>query len=177
MTKSSPYLYQGILPSWGRVAKLLKRRSGIDGLPLAYLEERMRIFLEVWNLEDFINTLGLSIYDLILLPHLDEYVDLAAIDIFLANQEQGRNPMTTVLANTYYTIQRCHERKGDDIEQKHEELKEEVISMKAQIGKMMQLIQNMEARMHQDNVDPKPTRNTTIYPYGMPLDFREEPQY
>ncbi|RDY03773.1 hypothetical protein CR513_12602, partial [Mucuna pruriens] len=52
-----------------------------------------------------------TVYGIILLPHLDEYVDLVVIDIFLAKQEQGRNPVTTVLANTYYIIQRSHERK------------------------------------------------------------------
>ncbi|RDY06715.1 hypothetical protein CR513_09267, partial [Mucuna pruriens] len=55
-------------------------RSGIDGLPLAYLEERMKVFLEEGNGQDFINVLGLAIYDVIVLPHLDEYVDLASID-------------------------------------------------------------------------------------------------
>ncbi|RDX81016.1 hypothetical protein CR513_38359, partial [Mucuna pruriens] len=72
----------------------------------------MKVFLEEGNWEEFINLLGLAIYGVILLPHLDEYVDLALIDIFLANQERARNLVTAVLANTYYTINRCHERKG-----------------------------------------------------------------
>ncbi|RDY04060.1 hypothetical protein CR513_12267, partial [Mucuna pruriens] len=119
LTKNPPYLYQGNFSSWGQMAKLLKveetkilnrkqKRSGIDNLPLAYLEERMKICAK----EDFINILGLAIYGIILLPHLDEYIDLPAIDVFLANQERGRNPVTTVLANTYYTIQKCHEKGG-----------------------------------------------------------------
>ncbi|RDY06731.1 hypothetical protein CR513_09239, partial [Mucuna pruriens] len=83
-----------------------KSRSGIDDLSLAYLEERIK------KLGRFINLLGLAIYDIFLLPHLDEYVNLALIDVFLANQERARNPETTILANTYYTIHRCHERKG-----------------------------------------------------------------
>ncbi|RDY03035.1 hypothetical protein CR513_13441, partial [Mucuna pruriens] len=77
-----------------------QKRSGIDSLPLAYLEERM-------------SPLGrLTIYNIILLPYLDEYVDLVAIDVFLANQEQRRNPVMAILVDTYYTIQRYHERKG-----------------------------------------------------------------
>ncbi|RDX67000.1 hypothetical protein CR513_54182, partial [Mucuna pruriens] len=119
LTKNPPYLYQGNFPSWGRVAKLLKTaksevmakkqsRSGINGLLLAYLEERMKVFLKEGNWEEFINLLRLAIYDVILLPHLDEYVDLASIDLTKNEQEI----VTTILANTYYTIHQCHERKG-----------------------------------------------------------------
>ncbi|RDX82882.1 hypothetical protein CR513_36275, partial [Mucuna pruriens] len=99
-----PYLYQGNFLSWGRVAKLLK------------IVESEEIEQE-WNrwpppsLSRRKNE-GLAIYDVILLPHLDKYVNLASIDIFLANQERARNPMTSVLANTYYTIYQCHERNG-----------------------------------------------------------------
>ncbi|RDY06732.1 hypothetical protein CR513_09240, partial [Mucuna pruriens] len=42
----------------------------------------------------------------------------------------------------------------DDVEQKHKELREEVTLMKAQIGQMMQLLQSMEAGMHQDDISP-----------------------
>ncbi|RDY06713.1 hypothetical protein CR513_09265, partial [Mucuna pruriens] len=45
--------------------------------------------------------------------------------------------------------------------------------MKAQIGLMMQLLQSMEARMHQDDIAPRSTRNTIIYPYGMRPHFEE----
>ncbi|RDY11564.1 hypothetical protein CR513_03755, partial [Mucuna pruriens] len=72
----------------------------------------MEICTEVENWEDFINILGLPIYNVILLPHLDEYINLPTIDVFLANQEWGRNPVTAALANTYYTIQNYHERRG-----------------------------------------------------------------
>ncbi|RDX66995.1 hypothetical protein CR513_54177, partial [Mucuna pruriens] len=65
----------------------------------------------------------------------------------------------------------------DEIDQKHEEVKEEVTLMKSQIRQMMQLLQSMEARRHQDNIVPRPTRNTIIYPYGMLPHFEEEPHY
>ncbi|RDX91396.1 hypothetical protein CR513_26640, partial [Mucuna pruriens] len=92
LIKNPPYLYQGNFPSWGRVAKLLKT---VDSEVMARKQNRR-----------------LAIYDVILLLHLDEYVDLASIYVFLANQEQARNLVIVVLANTFYTIHRCHERRG-----------------------------------------------------------------
>ncbi|RDX68202.1 hypothetical protein CR513_52826, partial [Mucuna pruriens] len=69
------------------------RRSGVDGLPLVYLEERMKFFSEGGNWDAFIDILGLAIYKIILFTHLNDYIDLAIIDIFLAYRERGRNPV------------------------------------------------------------------------------------
>ncbi|RDX81744.1 hypothetical protein CR513_37545, partial [Mucuna pruriens] len=96
------------------------RRSGIEGLPLSYLEEKMNFFSENGNWDGFINILGLAIYEIVLLPHLNDYVDLTAIDVFLANRERGRSFVVAVLANTYYTMQYCHEGRGGRLQMRHQ---------------------------------------------------------
>ncbi|RDX71179.1 hypothetical protein CR513_49508, partial [Mucuna pruriens] len=120
--ENPPYLYQGNYPSWGKVAKLLRvfelelvkrkmGRSEVDGLPLVYLEERMELLSKNENWDAFIDVLGLAVYGIAIFSHLNDYVDLATIDVFLACQERGKNPIVAVLANTYYTIHSCHDKK------------------------------------------------------------------
>ncbi|RDX73470.1 hypothetical protein CR513_46925, partial [Mucuna pruriens] len=75
----------------------------------------MGFFSENGSWDDFIDILGLAIYGIILLPRLNDYIDLVAIDVFLASRGRGKNPVTTVLANTYYTIHYCHEKKGGQL--------------------------------------------------------------
>ncbi|RDX84722.1 hypothetical protein CR513_34173, partial [Mucuna pruriens] len=94
------------------VTKRRQQHSGVDGLLFLYLEERMCELAEVecWN--TLADVLALSVYGFILLPHPNDYVDLAAIDTFLAVKERGLNPTMVVLANTYYSLQRCHDNRG-----------------------------------------------------------------
>ncbi|RDX61892.1 hypothetical protein CR513_59831, partial [Mucuna pruriens] len=119
----SPYLYQCNLPSWGRITKLLRvlemelikrkqQRSGIEGIPLSYLEEKMHFLLEIREWDNLIDVLGLAMYGIILLPHLNDYIDLEAINAFLATWERGSSSVVVVLENTYYSLQRCHDGRG-----------------------------------------------------------------
>ncbi|RDX97832.1 hypothetical protein CR513_19350, partial [Mucuna pruriens] len=90
-----PYLYQGHHPSWNIIAKLLKvyeskmakrrlSRNNVDGLSRSYLEGRMKHFSKSEDWVAFSNILGLVVYEIVLFPHLDNYVDIATIDAFLA---------------------------------------------------------------------------------------------
>ncbi|RDX85830.1 hypothetical protein CR513_32910, partial [Mucuna pruriens] len=72
----------------------------------------MEFFSEGGNWDVFIDILGLAIYGIIFFPHLSDYIDLPVIDVFLTYRERGRNLVATTLANTYYTIHSCHEKKG-----------------------------------------------------------------
>ncbi|RDX65465.1 hypothetical protein CR513_55877, partial [Mucuna pruriens] len=72
----------------------------------------MEYLSEVGDWEAFIDVLGLSLFGIVLLPRLDNYVDRAAIDAFWACRENNKNPMISVLANTYYTLNNSRERKG-----------------------------------------------------------------
>ncbi|RDX77787.1 hypothetical protein CR513_42037, partial [Mucuna pruriens] len=122
LMENPPYLYQGNYPSWDKVAKLLRvskpelvkrkmGRSEVDGIPLVYLEERMELLSKNGNWDAFNDVLGLDVYGIVIFSHLNDYVDLATIDVFLACQERGKNLIATVLANTYYTIHSCHDKK------------------------------------------------------------------
>ncbi|RDX67903.1 hypothetical protein CR513_53169, partial [Mucuna pruriens] len=48
------------------------------------------------------NFLGLIIYGVILFPHIDEYVDMAAIDAFLTYRDKGENPIEGEEYNTLF---------------------------------------------------------------------------
>ncbi|RDY02240.1 hypothetical protein CR513_14332, partial [Mucuna pruriens] len=58
-------------------------------------------------LDDF----GLLIYGIILFPHLEDYIDLTVVEVFLAKKKRGENPTMAILANTYYTLNYCCERR------------------------------------------------------------------
>ncbi|RDY02431.1 hypothetical protein CR513_14111, partial [Mucuna pruriens] len=48
-----------------------------------------------------------------LFSHIEDYVDLAAIDAFLAKRDRGENPIiAAILANTYYSLNYYYERNG-----------------------------------------------------------------
>ncbi|RDX89270.1 hypothetical protein CR513_29025, partial [Mucuna pruriens] len=113
LTEKQPYLYQGNYSSWENVVTMLKvseselakkrlRRNDVEGIPRAYLEKRMEYLSKVGDWETFANVLGLSLFGIVPLPRLDDYVDHAAIDAFYACWEKNKNPVVVVLANTYY---------------------------------------------------------------------------
>ncbi|RDX76681.1 hypothetical protein CR513_43303, partial [Mucuna pruriens] len=53
-----------------------------------------------------------TVYDVVLFPRIEDYVDLAAIDTFLGKKDRGKSSVVEVLANTYYTLNYCHEKNG-----------------------------------------------------------------
>ncbi|RDX73770.1 hypothetical protein CR513_46577, partial [Mucuna pruriens] len=55
---------------------------------------------------------GLLVYGIMLIPHIEDYMDLAGMDAFLAKRDRGENPVIAILANTYYSLNYCYERNG-----------------------------------------------------------------
>jgi hypothetical protein len=117
-----PYHYIGNYPSPKTVASILKVKidklkkymkspNGVQGIPLSYLNERLKSFSEVGDWDAFADVLALAIFGIVLFPNIDQYIDFAAIDVFLAVRNERRNPVPTVLADTYYTLHCCHEMK------------------------------------------------------------------
>ncbi|RDY04470.1 hypothetical protein CR513_11815, partial [Mucuna pruriens] len=102
LAKSPPYLFGGQYPSWALVAKLLKTSKREPGTTL-------REFREPTLKTDSINS---SRKVTILFPHVEDYIDLADLDTFLAKKDRGENLVIVVLANTYYTLNYCHEKHG-----------------------------------------------------------------
>ncbi|RDX97634.1 hypothetical protein CR513_19574, partial [Mucuna pruriens] len=96
--KSPPYLFQGHYSSWASMAKLLK--------------ERLRQLQGEGDWLTFTNVYRLLVYGIVLFPHIEDYVDLAAIDAFLGKRDQGESPVIVVLANTYYTLNYCYKKNG-----------------------------------------------------------------
>jgi hypothetical protein len=59
----------------------------------------------------FADVLALAIFGIVLFPNIDNHIEFAAIDVFLAVRNERQNPVPTVLADTYYTLNCCHEMK------------------------------------------------------------------
>ncbi|RDY03268.1 hypothetical protein CR513_13169, partial [Mucuna pruriens] len=92
-----------------------KNRNGSEGLPRAYLEKRLDLF-RVWeNWSVFMDALELLIYEILLFPQLEDYVDLVAMGLFLAKKNKGENSAMVVLADTYYSLNQCGERGGPEM--------------------------------------------------------------
>ncbi|RDX92564.1 hypothetical protein CR513_25290, partial [Mucuna pruriens] len=122
LAEGALYFHQDQTPSWGTITRLLKtseeditkvkkNRNGIEGLPKAYLEQKLDLFRLGGDWPTFMDTLGLLIYGILLFPHPENYVDLAAMEVFLAKKNKGENPIMAVLADTYYSLHQCGERR------------------------------------------------------------------
>ncbi|RDY10766.1 hypothetical protein CR513_04656, partial [Mucuna pruriens] len=122
LAESGSYFHQDQAPSWGTIARLLKvskeemtrvkrNRNGSKGLPRVYLEKRLNLFRVREDWPTFMDALGLLIYGILLFPQLEDYVDLVAMRVFLAKKNKGENPTMVALADTYYSLNQCGERR------------------------------------------------------------------
>ncbi|RDX78147.1 hypothetical protein CR513_41626, partial [Mucuna pruriens] len=113
----------GGYPSWAAVAKLLrtskseirkekKSQNGLDSILWVNLEGKLCQLHRQGDWGAFINVFGLLIYDIVLFSYIEDHVDLAVIDIFLAKRDKGENPVIAILANIYYSLNYCYERNG-----------------------------------------------------------------
>ncbi|RDY14359.1 hypothetical protein CR513_00582, partial [Mucuna pruriens] len=120
------YFPRGYLPSWGAVAGLIRRpeaevrqakraRNGVEGLPREYLEDVLAQQREAKDWQAAIDTLALIIYGIVLFPRLEDYVDLAAVDVLLAVKEKNENPVPALLADTYHTLNSCSGSQGRNL--------------------------------------------------------------
>jgi hypothetical protein len=87
----------------------LTSRGGFQGLNSRFLINKAFVFAKAASMDAFEAALALLIYGLVLFPNIDDIVDVIAIQIFLS-----RNPVPTLLADTYHSI---HHRtqKGDGV--------------------------------------------------------------
>ncbi|KAI5439334.1 hypothetical protein KIW84_024929 [Lathyrus oleraceus] len=81
-----------------------KSSGDVVGLPLKFLLRIARGEAEKGNWEAFHAQLPIMIYGIVLFPSMPNFVDYAAVTIFI-----GGNPVPTLLADTYYAI---HSRYG-----------------------------------------------------------------
>ncbi|RDY10625.1 hypothetical protein CR513_04822, partial [Mucuna pruriens] len=122
LIESPHYFYRGHYPSWTLVAKLLRvseskitrekrNRNDLEGIQRSYLEERLHQLQKEEDWPTVMDVYGLVVYGIVLFPHMEDYIDLAAMDVFLAKRENGENPTMAILANIYYILNYCCERK------------------------------------------------------------------
>ncbi|RDX93932.1 hypothetical protein CR513_23742, partial [Mucuna pruriens] len=122
LTESSLYFHQGQPPSWATIARLLRvsetemakrrrNRNSMEGIPRVYIEERLLQFQEEQDWDAMIDVLGLLLYGVVLFPYIEDYIDLAAMEAFLAKRDRGENPTMAVLADTYYSLHQCGEQR------------------------------------------------------------------
>ncbi|XP_006605189.1 uncharacterized protein [Glycine max] len=77
----------------------LTSKGGLQGFPTHFLYQQASIFAEAASTLAFHSILALLIYGLLLFPNIDNFIDINAIKIFLT-----KNPVPTLLANTYHSI-------------------------------------------------------------------------
>ncbi|RDX72164.1 hypothetical protein CR513_48399, partial [Mucuna pruriens] len=93
------------------MARAKRNRSGLEGLPRVYLEERLYRLREEEEWSAVMDVLGLLLYGILLFPQVENYIDLAAMKVFISKRDRGENPTMAVLANTYYTLNYCSKQK------------------------------------------------------------------
>jgi hypothetical protein len=77
----------------------LTTKGGLLGLPTKFLFEKATAFADMGSIDAFESVLALLIYGLMLFPDVPDFVNVNAINIFLA-----KNPVPTLLADTYHSI-------------------------------------------------------------------------
>ncbi|XP_050872825.1 uncharacterized protein LOC127075393 [Lathyrus oleraceus] len=89
------------------VGKNWKPCGEVVGLPLKFLLRVARVEADKGNWEVFHAQLAAMIYGIILFPSMPNFIDHAAISIFIRG-----NPVPTLLADTYYAIHSRHGKGG-----------------------------------------------------------------
>ncbi|XP_050878232.1 uncharacterized protein LOC127082053 [Lathyrus oleraceus] len=114
-----PYICTKELPKYQDLAEALhmgkkeielnlKPKGGIHGFTSKFLADKVIAFTKARSWTTFNTNLALLIYMIVLFPNMEEFVDLDAIHIFLT-----RNPIPTLLTDTYYSIHvRTQKKKG-----------------------------------------------------------------
>jgi hypothetical protein len=74
-------------------------QKALIGLPTKFLYQQAFTFADAGSTDAFHSILALLIYGLLLFPNIEDFIDIHTIQIFLT-----KNPVPTLLANTYYSI-------------------------------------------------------------------------
>lgn len=86
----------------------LKPKGGTHGFPLKFLVDKAVTISKAESWDAFNIVFTLIIYGIMLFPNMEDFMDLASIYLFMA-----KNPVPTLLADTYYSIHvRNQKRKG-----------------------------------------------------------------
>jgi hypothetical protein len=81
-----------------------KKKNNAKGFSRQVLEAKAQTLLGNKDWEPFNAILSLLIYELVLFPDIEDFVDFPAIGVFIA-----RNPISALLADFYYSLYTRHE--------------------------------------------------------------------
>lgn len=119
--RSVVYTYPGHLPSQINVAELLClpqkrvdfiRQGQSETIALDFLTKYMMKLSERGDWTMFTRVLALAVYGVVLFPAVPNYIDMAAISVFMAVEYQNVNPVPAVLADTLLTLSFCQAKRG-----------------------------------------------------------------
>ncbi|KAL5165662.1 hypothetical protein HKD37_18G050754 [Glycine soja] len=111
------YLFSRFLPSLSKIVavvgdsareldRIKQTQNGVVGPPRKYLEGKARDMANQDEWVPFEDVLALLIFGVFLFPNMDDLVDLAAIDAFLAYYHSKESPVVAILANLFDTFDR-----------------------------------------------------------------------
>ena len=119
--KAGVYLYQGRYIGEEKIARLIgvqtnqmamEERGLTRGVKRSFLEAHLQALAQQGKWDFFNQTLALIIYGLVLFPFTPDIVDQAAMDVFYKFATQSMNPIPAILADTFLTLEVCHQKNG-----------------------------------------------------------------
>lgn len=90
----------------------LRIHGDFKGFPRDYLEKKVVNFATSMNWNSLDDITILLIFRLILFPSEENFVDLTAVNVFLAVQVRDEDRTPSLLVDVYYTIHQRHAKKG-----------------------------------------------------------------
>ncbi|RDX92087.1 hypothetical protein CR513_25838, partial [Mucuna pruriens] len=90
--------------------KKKRNRNGLERIQRIYLEERLHQLLREEDWSAVMDVYGLLVYGIILFPHLEDYIDIAAIDVFLAKRDKGKKSLHSTSKKTIRWYPKWNER-------------------------------------------------------------------
>ncbi|XP_058745900.1 uncharacterized protein LOC131618753 [Vicia villosa] len=101
------YIANALYLSLGDVHDNWKKNGDTHGFYMSFLVEKAQEFADKGIWEAFNAILAALIYGIVMFPNIHKFVDLAAICLFM-----DKNPIPTLLADTYYSIHSRHGKRG-----------------------------------------------------------------
>jgi hypothetical protein len=89
-----------------------KENGKFQGVTRKYLEKKAVGYVKTSEWKKLNDVLALLIYGIVLFPKIPDFIDLYALNIYLAVQIDEENPVPTLLADVYYSLDLRHEKKG-----------------------------------------------------------------
>ncbi|XP_020209240.1 uncharacterized protein LOC109818892 [Cajanus cajan] len=87
-------------------------KGGIEGFSRINLERCALNLAESEKWDAFMDVLSLIIYGIVLFPNFENFIDFAAINVFLAFKHEKKSLVPAILADTYHSLTLRHERRG-----------------------------------------------------------------